>query len=139
MFGKWVYCKLGGDSNAESASKWNRMYLLLNEKGTLSLFEDEATNAAKGSFDLTLWTLPQIVESKNATEFGTFQVSMRSEEGDIQFVFQNEVERRGMVNAMKQFIGVEDEDSEEIEEEKKSNGMYLEGQCQCNVVCLHKH
>ena len=133
---KWVHCIFGDDSKVESDLKWNRMYLMLNEKGLFSLFEDQTMNSVKKTVDLTQWTLHKIVESQQESEFGTFRVSMKSKQGDIQFVFENKVERREMVNAMKQFIDDENEISEERKEVTKPNGMYLKEQIQCNIPLM---
>lgn len=110
---QWVHCKVSGDLKAESELKWKRLYLVLNEKGTLSLFEDDTMDSVKGTFDLTLWSLQQIVHSENATEFGLFNVSMQSSEGDIQFVFKTDMERRKVINAMTQVVEDENENSVE--------------------------
>ena len=133
MIAKWVHCKFDDDLAVNTESKWNGLYLVLNEKGTLKLFGDDTMDSVKGTFDLTLWTLQQIEETETATEFGTFTVSLKSTEGDIRFVFETEVERREMVNAMKQFIGDpehqsvgdENEDSVKTEEVEKENGTYF--------------
>jgi len=128
---QWVHCKFGGDFNVKS--KWNRMYLVLNGKGALSLFEDETMDSVKGTFDLTLWTLQQFDETEKVPEFGAFTVSMESAEGDIQFVFETEGDRREMVNAMKPFIGDENGDSAERVKVGKSKGMQFAVQFQSDI------
>ena len=100
---QWVHCHFGTDS------KWNRMYLVLNEKGTLRLFSGETMETVNGSFDLALWTEnDQIVETEKETEFGAHHLSLKKAEGDIVFVFESEEQRRDVMNAMKVFIGGND-------------------------------
>ena len=133
MIAKWVHCKFDDDLAVNTESKWNGLYLVLNEKGTLNLFGDDTMDSVKGTFDLTLWTLQQIEETETATEFGTFTVSLKSTEGDIRFVFETEVERRGMVNAMKQFIG------DENKKKEHSQGMLLGIEFKGNITMLFGH
>ena len=136
---KWIHCKFDDDLTVNTESKWDRLYLVLNETGTLKLFGDDTTDSVKGKFDLTLWTLQQIEETETATEFGTFTVSLKSKEGDIRFVFETEVERRGMVNAMKQFIGDENGDLVENKEMEHSQGMLFGIEFKGNITMLFGH
>ena len=107
MLDQWALCCFGDEVNVGSESKWNRIYLVLNDKGNLSLYGHDTMESVKGSFDLTLWTKDQIIESPKQTEMETVNLSMITDEGTIRFAFENEKERRKMLEAIKRFIGDE--------------------------------
>ena len=124
---QWVHCHFGTDS------KWNRMYLVLNEKGTLSLFSGETMETVKGSFDSTLWTENDFVETKEETEFGAFKLAVKRTEEHIAFGFETEEQRQGLMTALRLFIAVDFGQNEE-----DPNGMnHIEPQSNCKGSDRH--
>ena len=95
--GKWVHCNIGGDLSSDS--NWKRMFVVLNERGTLSLFDDETMTTKRETFELT----QRFGERKMETEFGTFQLTMKSVNGNVEFVFDTEGARKNMVKAIQLF------------------------------------
>ena len=118
--GQWVHCKADG-----AAAKWERNYVVIDDGGTLTLFDDDAMEFKIGSFNLTLWTKDDIVESQIADKAGSYRISLRSEEGVIHFAFDSEQSRRGMMERMMSFVE-DNEDEAVIDKSASVNAQYVE-------------
>ena len=124
---QWLMSKaLGVDQ------EWSRSYLVVEEDGTLKLFEDETTMKMKASFDLTLWTQDDIVESTVSTEIGVWRITMESDGGSIQFAFESEGDSHEVMGWMKRFILSPDpEDGDQEEEDGASSPFKIKWIFEC--------
>ena len=82
----------------------------------MKLFEDETASKMKGSFDLRLWTMENVVKSESTS---SWRITMTTNDGSIRFGFQSAAESNEVMEWMKRFLL--DQDLEAKEEDTRSS------------------
>ena len=77
QYGKWVHCKVDGARSAET--EWTQKYVVIDQNGTMTLFEDDAMKKENESFDLTFLSLDDVTASHSDSKSTSFRISMKTE------------------------------------------------------------